>query len=289
MKNYFLVSLLLVSLNAQAINFQITRKGLPLEQRSFNDQLLMAAAQGNLMVVQRALANGANINNKDASNNTFDTALHKAIDKNHNHVVRYLLSCKQLNINQQNRFGFTPLQAAVVGNNLSIAKLLLALGADASIKDTFNRDVFDVAKEIDTSGLVEEIDRTAILEVLNVYKEANENPSQETLDKAINLGLDFVVSKLLNIAPNDYKKYQEYAQATKKNYEQAKESKDELTMRACQIIGTMLREPMGLIGPDLYFSKTGLVAEDKLPRDVVDIIKVYLERHLPCTVPALPE
>ncbi|WP_048197572.1 ankyrin repeat domain-containing protein, partial [Methanocaldococcus sp. FS406-22] len=42
---------------------------------------------------------------------------------------------KGANVNAKNRFGGTPLQAAVVGNHIEVVKLLIENGADLNVRN----------------------------------------------------------------------------------------------------------------------------------------------------------
>ena len=92
--------------------------------------LHMAANRGQLVVAQFLLANGAEV---DAKNNSNETPLHVAARGGHKAMVELLLSHKA-NVKAADNNGQTPLHLAAGNGFRSVAEVLLAHGADVNAK-----------------------------------------------------------------------------------------------------------------------------------------------------------
>ena len=92
--------------------------------------LHMAANRGQLVVAQFLLANGAEV---DAKNNSNETPLHVAARGGHKAMVELLLSHKA-NVKAADNNGQTPLHMAAGNGFRSVAEVLLAHGADVNAK-----------------------------------------------------------------------------------------------------------------------------------------------------------
>ncbi len=97
--------------------------------------LQRAAMQGQLTVAQFLLANGAEVDAKDALNSSGNTALHYAAIRGHKAMAQLLLdnkaSVRAINISQR-----TPLHFAAANGFRSVAELLISRGADVNAKNS---------------------------------------------------------------------------------------------------------------------------------------------------------
>merc|ERR1712217_299061 len=73
------------------------------------------------------------------------TAMHWAADYGHPEIIN-LLAKKGGNVNAKDKFGITPLMAAVFDGRESAVKALLANGADKSIKDSDGKTAKEVCE-----------------------------------------------------------------------------------------------------------------------------------------------
>ncbi|HZF70442.1 ankyrin repeat domain-containing protein [Sulfuricurvum sp.] len=120
-----------------------------IEYRGFNGNtpLLLAALQGNAMMVSRLIEAGADLY---AINNDFNGVLFNACYANSPEVIRLLVE-SGADINDTNEEGTTALMYAASASRVECVKMLLSLGADtklhnedgfSAIELTSNRDVF---------------------------------------------------------------------------------------------------------------------------------------------------
>lgn len=121
-----------------------------LEFRGFNGNtpLLLAALEGNAMMVSRLIEAGADLY---AINNDFNGVLFNACYAASTEVIRLLVEAGA-DINDTNEEGTTALMYAASASRLECVKMLLSLGADPKLhnEDGFsaielatNRDVFN--------------------------------------------------------------------------------------------------------------------------------------------------
>jgi ankyrin repeat protein len=95
------------------------------------DELLWAVKNGDLDAVEKCLKKpGFNVNNELMNGRN---ALHYAADYGQAEVVSLLLKLKA-NINTPDKFGITPLLAAIYEGHEQVVKVLLEKGADKSGK-----------------------------------------------------------------------------------------------------------------------------------------------------------
>ncbi len=92
-------------------------------QESANLRLLQAAQQGDVREVQRALADGADI---QAQNSNRETALWLAASWGHKAIVQALLAVPHSDVNAHNNHGATPLHIAVWHGHNPVVQVLLA-------------------------------------------------------------------------------------------------------------------------------------------------------------------
>ncbi|EDP94874.1 ankyrin repeat domain-containing protein [Kordia algicida OT-1] len=89
-------------------------------------------------------AKGFNLTKPQANGNTL---YHLAIDNENLDLIKYIKSLN-VNVNQKNKEGITPLHLAVMkAKNTKIIKYLLSIGADKSQKTDFEETAYDLAKE----------------------------------------------------------------------------------------------------------------------------------------------
>ncbi|MFY9141955.1 ankyrin repeat domain-containing protein [Sulfuricurvum sp.] len=121
-----------------------------LEYRGFNGNtpLLLAALEGNAMMVSRLIEAGADLY---AINDDFNGVLFNACFANTPDVIRTLVEAGA-DINDTNEEGTTALMYAASASRVECVKMLLSLGADvklhnedgfSAIELTSNRDVFN--------------------------------------------------------------------------------------------------------------------------------------------------
>ena len=99
--------------------------------------LLRAAAEGQEVVVQRLLENGAELKSKDIYSRT---SLSWAAEKGHDQVVQILLD-KGADVNAQGGDYGNALQAASFGGHDQVVQILLDKGADVSAQGEYYRSV----------------------------------------------------------------------------------------------------------------------------------------------------
>lgn len=81
-----------------------------------------------------------------ASNGTKVTALHAAVSSNQPQVVRWLIEAGA-DVNARQQMDYTPLMGAAANARHDILEMLLAHGADASLKTTDGKTAADLARE----------------------------------------------------------------------------------------------------------------------------------------------
>lgn len=106
--------------------------------------LMYAAQSGHLGIVQVLAEQGANINS-----NIFDgnTALMMAIQNNYFYVAEYLLS-KGAHLDAADIDGITPLMYAIIVDSFYMADMVIAFGADVSDSDKSGKDALMLAAEL---------------------------------------------------------------------------------------------------------------------------------------------
>ena len=102
-------------------------------------------------IAELLLANGADVN---AKNSFSRTPLHRAAEVGRREVAELLLA-KGADVNAKDRVSQTPLHWAAVGASREVAELLLANGADVSAKNSFGRTPLHRAAEVGSREVVE--------------------------------------------------------------------------------------------------------------------------------------
>ena len=110
-----------------------------------------AAKAGDAAQVDRLIATGADVDEKDSAHNT---ALHLAADVGHMDVVQALVA-NGANLNAEDVSDLTPLYLAIIGDHEAIAKLLIAKGADVNAMDNLGITVLDEATRKGILGIIE--------------------------------------------------------------------------------------------------------------------------------------
>jgi hypothetical protein len=110
--------------------------------QNLDQDLLEGASNFNLVQVQNALNQGANINAVDANN---ATALHRAAF-NADADIAYHLIARGAGLNMADNFGNTPLHSAVMSGADDIVKLLLDRGADPTIRNNIGHTPADIVQ-----------------------------------------------------------------------------------------------------------------------------------------------
>ena len=118
---------------------------------NWDDELLEAARNGDLIKVQKALENGANPNVKDKDGHT---PLHLAAFTGHADVARLLLE-HGADPNFKNNIGHTPLHIAAFTGHADVVRVLLERGADPRIADNKGHIPLDYAKDSAIRSLLE--------------------------------------------------------------------------------------------------------------------------------------
>lgn len=131
---YFLILMAILASIALSIWLIKKNKTSSMPATSANEILLKAVTHGNLKDLERALANGADVN---TVNGNQPTALHLATYRCDEAMVRLLIS-KGANVNAVDENGITPLAWAAGCDDEAIVKLLLDNGADVNVHSSSN-------------------------------------------------------------------------------------------------------------------------------------------------------
>jgi cytohesin len=129
------------------------------QKNIFGEPLLCTAVFfGNLKAIEILIKAGADINQTD---NNGTPILHYAIAQlpitQSLNVINTLISLKNININQGNRYGDTPLHLVVEQRNLRAVKALLAAGADSTQKNNRGITPLQLAQKIHDADIVKEL------------------------------------------------------------------------------------------------------------------------------------
>ena len=111
--------------------------------------LWVACQNGHLEVVKRLVENGADVGVKDVLS---ASTLWTSACNGHAHVVQYLLSLGCLSLEEENRYGMTPLGAAYKGEHLDVVRVLLEAGAE-DVGEEEVQDAGDVVERASIWGM----------------------------------------------------------------------------------------------------------------------------------------
>jgi cytohesin len=124
-------------------NQSIAQGGVQKMAGYWDNKLLKAAENGDLIKVQTALEKGGNPNAKDKYGLT---PLHHAVFRGHVEIVKILLE-RGADPNAKNYAGWTPLHDAALRGHVEIVKLLLEHGANPNTKDCYGITPLHIAAQ----------------------------------------------------------------------------------------------------------------------------------------------
>ncbi|RKP52851.1 ankyrin repeat domain-containing protein [Trinickia fusca] len=142
--------------------------------RADENAMMLASLNGDITIVKLLIDKDAEINKKGWA------PLHYAAANGHDDIAQLLLD-RSAYIDAASPNGTTPLMMAARGNHASTIKLLLAAGADASLKNQLGLTALDFAKQYHAK------DATDVLEAVAAETPKNASPASSTApDKAQN-------------------------------------------------------------------------------------------------------
>lgn len=115
-------------------------------------QLHAAAVKGDLKWAQRALDEGASINEQDEIG---WAPLHHAVAHGHPEMVAFLLDHGAGINDRDGNEGYTPLMQASLSGHVDVVKVLLKRGADVHRRDKQGRSALMAAHQIGASEIIE--------------------------------------------------------------------------------------------------------------------------------------
>jgi tetratricopeptide (TPR) repeat protein len=169
--------------------------------------LILAARDGNLVNVNAALTEGADINAKMPPIGR--TALIWASEQGHVEVVKLLLQ-KGANVDEKNFTGGTALMAALEQGQIEIIKLLIGKGADVNIKDINGATPLRKAKEMGRSDIMELLENAGAKEDNSPYSEGQ----SAVIEQYINLvqsnrmkDAEKILDEWVAVKPDDHQRW----------------------------------------------------------------------------------
>ena len=108
------------------------------------ESIVAAIRLGNIEAIKQHLADGADVNAKEAKNQI--TPLHWAAWRGRKEIAELLIA-KGADLNTKNKDGGTPLHNAAWKGHVEIAKLLIVKNADVNAKDVEGQTPLDWAEE----------------------------------------------------------------------------------------------------------------------------------------------
>jgi len=102
-----------------------------------------------LQMVKLLRGAGVSVNAREYISETrFDTAIHESVWRENISLVRYLLSEPGIRLDELNVDGYTPLMIAIKKGNSDIVDMLLAAGANPTVRNARGLDAADVAQRV---------------------------------------------------------------------------------------------------------------------------------------------
>jgi Ankyrin repeats (3 copies)/Ankyrin repeats (many copies) len=229
--------------------------------------LMLSMPFHSIKIAELLIANGTRLDAKNAYGNT---ALHiTTFTKNERRIAEMLID-NNATIDIQNKLGQTPLHMAIQYSNMPLVKLLISHGAALDIQDQRGFAALTIAlQERPQDAFIDHLspgDSADLIKLLSYYytlkTEVENNPQITSLIKIIHYG-DYpeLVHKLLasGIIP------------TQSNLKLAKNQDKKK-------IGLLLKNYLGIFGPQLTISKTGITqttTAHQIPEEIVQIIAAY--------------
>ncbi len=118
--------------------------------------LIEAVEHRNPGIVQALIDAGADINGQ---NDNGDTALMAAISDDEEPIITLLLRIKNINVNLQNREGFSALMMAAEGTRYELIPALLNEGANITLKNAVGQTALDLSGNEQAKALLQEAQR----------------------------------------------------------------------------------------------------------------------------------
>ena len=144
----------------------------------FGTWLHVAATFGQLEIIKRLVALGADVNQRGG---TFGGgAINHAASRGYLQIVKYMLSCgAEMDTSEPER---NPLFAAIYGGHTAIAQLLLESGIDASVKYTG-----EVMHEMDALGFARQWGRSEVADLLSGARKGDVSGAEGGIRRSSNL------------------------------------------------------------------------------------------------------
>eukprot|EP01083_Nonionella_stella_P172443 591825_1 len=122
-------------------------ESINLDDANGKSALLFAAENGHREVVKTLLAAGADMNCCDDDNQS--NVLMCAVNNNDLDLIKFVLNYphQKININAQNRFGYTALMIAAYNGNQYVVQILINHAADINVKNESNENAYAIARK----------------------------------------------------------------------------------------------------------------------------------------------
>jgi ankyrin repeat protein len=145
---------------------------------SKNLALILACQAGHESIVDKLLANGADVN---AYFEDYHTPLFQAIVQNKMNILEKLLEAQQIKINFEDKKGVIPLLVAAYNGRFAMVQKLHEKGADLSIKNKDGETAKSITekKKKAVKSMEEQRKYTEIVDYIDKYLEDNENKDKK--------------------------------------------------------------------------------------------------------------
>jgi ankyrin repeat protein len=164
-----------------------------LDQQTLDRLLCDACEAGNLILVERFIQRGANI---DAINNFGQTPLHLACENGHENVAAFLIG-KGVNVDVKDNNDKTPFHLACENGHENVAAFLIGKGVNVDVKDNNGQTPFHLACEnghenvaaflIEKGVNVDAIDNLGVTPLHYACYKGHENVAALLIKKGINV------------------------------------------------------------------------------------------------------